>query len=77
MAMFVCNSEGTTLQCWYVGEYIQNANSAVSDDVCEVQADGHELAAILHQFQNLPRCDGSVQTWYGDMAKFIVGNLRS
>lgn len=46
-----------------------------ADSVLEVQADGDELAHILHTMDNLPYSKTqSVQTWYGDHAKFIVAN---
>ena len=78
MAMFVCNSRGETLQCWHVGEDIKNATLVVESDVYEVQADGDELEEILSQFANLLyHSDSAVQKWYGDTAKFIVGNLES
>jgi len=49
--------------------------------VC-VQADGEELEYILSRFNNIPSCvsakticaTGGSMSWYGDMAKFIVGN---
>ena len=45
-------------------------------NVIEAQADGHELAAIYHQFPNIPKSKGSrVVNWFGDHAKFIAANL--
>lgn len=42
--------------------------------VC-VQADGEELDHIIVRFNNIPTCvSGDFMSWYGDMAKFIVGN---
>jgi hypothetical protein len=41
-----------------------------------VQADGHELQCIFQQIQGIPRSQGSVCTWRGDLAAFIVDNLR-
>lgn len=40
-----------------------------------VQADGHELEYIQNRFTNLPTVNNRVVRWYGDYAKFIVGNL--
>lgn len=50
-------------------------------DVIEVEADGPELALIKSLVgASLPVFDPAkvpVQSWYGDHAKFIVGNLPS
>lgn len=43
--------------------------------VTEVQADGDELEYIKLHFTNIPMADKRVVCWYGDHAKFIVGNL--
>lgn len=51
------------------GKVLDYANT-----VC-VQADGEELDYILARFKNFPSCvSGSTMSWYGDMAKFIIGN---
>jgi hypothetical protein len=43
--------------------------------VTEVQADGGELAHIINYMENIPYSKNrAVQTWYGDLAKFIVSN---
>ena len=72
---------------WHVGTACR-MHPKLMDYVCEVQADGDELAHILNLADNLPciairntggQKDGGkyyqVQTWYGDHAKWIVGNL--
>lgn len=49
--------------------------------VC-VHADGEELEYILYRFSGIPSCfsakticaTGGSMSWYGDIAKFIVGN---
>ena len=62
---------------WHVGDGIPSG----FDDVCEVQADGHELDLILKRFPNLPIAkyeNGDlkrVMLWSGDFAKFIYHNL--
>ena len=41
-----------------------------------VQADGDELEYIMKNFAGIPTCvNNRVVSWYGDHAKFIVGNL--
>ncbi len=40
-----------------------------------IQADGDELTAIYRKFDKLPYCNERVVRWYGDTAKFIIGNL--
>ena len=69
---------------WYVGhKFVEDLNIT---NVVSVQADGHELEHILSNSTGLPvakdyikdgntRMKRRVQTWYGDHAKFIVGNL--
>lgn len=43
--------------------------------VLEVQADNDELAHIINTMVNIPYSKKlTVQTWYGDHAKFIVAN---
>lgn len=59
---------------WYVGEPKPTIEAEV---VASIQADGHELGAILEQFDNLPKHKSSpVQEWFGDHAKLIWANLR-
>ena len=70
---------------WHVGEPINQDHVLRrfdSYDFCMVQADGDELQYILSNFGGLPylkvRNDGKIPMvwrWYGDHAKFIVGNL--
>jgi hypothetical protein len=48
----------------------------ISQHTTMVQADGQELQAIRTQLANLPNNNESVVCWYGDHAKFIVGNLK-
>lgn len=58
---------------WHVGEEKPKAEAQF---VTSVQADGDELHHILMEFQNLPQSTHKkVVSWYGDHAKFIVGNL--
>ena len=43
--------------------------------VREIQADGKELRWILQNVQCVPKTILTVQSWFGDDAKFIVSNL--
>jgi len=40
-----------------------------------IQANGHELEYITSKFKGLPSSSGPVVRWYGDHAKFIIGNI--
>ncbi len=45
--------------------------------VVMVQVDGHELEAVKDQLRYLPGSyTGRVVRWYGDHARFIIGNLE-
>jgi hypothetical protein len=41
-----------------------------------VQADGDELDTIKQRFDNIPMSSGRVVQWDGDIASFILMNLR-
>jgi len=62
---------------WHVG---QPSPEIDKDKVTSIQADSDELWHIISRFTNLPyvmnQDDAPVQRWYGDHAKFIVGNLK-
>lgn len=63
---------------WHVG---QQRPCLVGDtpfeDVCEIQADGHELDHIRSRFKNLPDSpDSAVVRWKGEMAQFIYDHLK-
>lgn len=45
-----------------------------ADNIVEVQVDGDELSHVESKFSNLPKSTGRVVKYYGDHAKFIVGN---
>lgn len=70
---------------WHVGENFKGIEGKVSDinkgsnmtDYLEVQADGDELQFILDHFKNLPHVLTLSNKWYGDDARFIVGNIHS
>jgi len=70
MAMFILHTHESV---WHQGEKLEHVNA---HDVRLVQADGDELRIILQQFHNLPTTGERIIRWYGDDAKFIVGNLR-
>lgn len=59
---------------WHVGQQPEPLQNEILS-IVEVQADCDELEYILNRFTNLPRSTQRVQRWYGDMARFIVGNL--
>lgn len=40
-------------------------------NLTEIQVDGEELYYVMKNFKNLPHHTGSVQNWYGDVAKQI------
>lgn len=59
---------------WFINDvffYWMNIQSVV-----EVQADGNELEYINKNFDNIPFHNSKeTQRWFGDMARFIAGNL--
>lgn len=73
---------------WHMGDpdfvteiKVRNKNESepkIMSRVFSVQLDGDELEYVITRIRDLPvtsfiNCP--VQTWYGDHAKFIVGNL--
>lgn len=64
---------GTVTREFHIGD--KELNKDV-ESVLEIQADGDELEAIREQFPSLVIPKHAVVRWYGDMAKFIVGNLK-
>ena len=44
------------------------------DYTSELQLDGHELEHVQTKMSNLPQATGRVVNYYGDHAKFILGN---
>lgn len=61
---------------WHIGKGIPVSYDHVND-VSEIQADGDELSRILEKFDNLPMAkNGRVVRYFGDHARFIVGNIR-
>ena len=63
---------------WRVGMKVPVLPSTVKA-VTEVEASGEELHYILTRFTGLPHCYRKAPAesirWYGDHARFIVGNL--
>lgn len=60
-----------------------------NETVIEIQANGHELHAILDQIEGIPKAFGKklsedrydrqnpgAQRWFGDHARFIAANLQ-
>ncbi len=61
---------------WHVGEPLSIPARLDLDRVVSVQADSDELNYLYDRFPDLPRVkDSKVIRFYGDTAKFIVGNL--
>lgn len=55
---------------------VVHAIHGMATGVNNVQADGEELEYITQKFSNIPNFEQRPQLrWYGDYAKFIVGNL--
>ena len=46
------------------------------DEKFVVLADGQELETIKLQFTNIPMHSGEVVTWSGDIARFIIDNIK-
>ena len=59
---------------WHVGEQ-SPTHQIETSAVTLVQADGDELLYLKQHFKNIPFSDRSVNQWFGDMAKFIAGNI--
>jgi hypothetical protein len=63
---------------WHIGEPIPQELFTFAKFATMVQADGDELNYVLDNFGGLPFVRNGkkrVWRWYGDHAKFIVGNL--
>jgi hypothetical protein len=60
-------------QVWHIGEDLVLAGPI--QDVEEVQADGDELAEVYEQDLAPLTLGKPVVRWFGDQAKFVVGNL--
>ena len=83
MLYVVC---GTQEFSWHLGESFKSIETQVKDMIdanaelqtrLEVQADGDELQFIIDHFKNLPHVIITNNTWYGDHARFIIGNMNS
>lgn len=63
---------------WHIGEVRPClANNTSFEDVCEIQADGHELLYIRSRFKNLPDVpDNYGVRWKGEIAQFIYDHLK-
>ncbi len=68
---------------WRIGTVMEVKPSMVKE-VTEIEVDGEELIFILNTFARLPIMvkkdlthwhDDKPMRWYGDHARFIVGNL--
>jgi hypothetical protein len=76
MLYIVLDIDGHEMEkTWHVGEPC-DITPEVAAKVMLVQADSDELTHIVRHFQNLPFAKARlVQTWRGDLAKFIAENL--
>jgi len=77
---------GTQEFQWHVGTDFKGIAKKVADMITanadlqtrlEVQADGDEMEFISEKFRNLPFSESLIQIWYGDHARFIIGNMNS
>lgn len=69
-------NQTTVEETWYVGNKITPSLKRAIRDVLEVQADGDELMHILKNFSGIPQHNTRrVVRWFGDDARFIVGNI--
>jgi hypothetical protein len=59
-------------QVWHVKNRLQLECGMV--DITYIAASGQELEFIINNFNNLPYKTGFCR-WYGDLARFIVGNI--
>lgn len=74
--MFVTYGDMDVL-AWHVGEKTPPMETTNGSVIQSAQANGDELRFILDHFGNLPsRHHNKVVVWYGEMAQFIVGNLK-
>jgi len=58
------------------GEPRSLGHLAIHPGLVYVSADCAELEVINHQFKNLPEAGGPVVIYYGDTARFILGNIN-
>jgi hypothetical protein len=73
------NAMGQTMSTGkHVGESISAewTHPRERDETVWVQADGDELETIKAQFDNIPMYEGRVVAWDGDVASFILMNLK-
>lgn len=73
---------------WYVNDKGINPNRQTLEDIIYIQADGHELEHIkiiftvtsnmygFNRLLTIPFTDNVIMTWYGDLAKTILVNLK-
>lgn len=77
MALYI--NYKSSQRCYHIEDFSdwkkRDAIRGTAIGVESVQADGHELEYIEKQFTNLPKANIRVVNWFGDHAKFIVGNL--
>lgn len=82
--MLYVEMRNSTHLSWHAGEKkpkeLLGASSVIAstvEDVVMIQADGDELDYIINKFgvAAMRPKGNTVVKWYGDVAKFIVGNL--
>ena len=73
--MLYINFKNRPQKVWHVGRHSPIQLPEQVDYVTSVQADGGELEYVRQRFPNIHNTGAFVIRWYGDEAKFIVGNL--
>ena len=82
MSLIYGSNDADPEHIWYIGNskpYNSAGSNALDDDdhINYVEASGQELEYICEHFKDchipIPPC--YIVRWYGDMAKFIMGNL--
>ena len=63
---------------WHINSGVPEKPVRVSDNyiILEVYADGDEFEYIKENCSNIPMVNKRGVSWYGEMAKFIVCNLK-
>ena len=64
-----------TIDSWNIGETM--IISTYKDAIDSILIDGDELEYVKTHFSNLPSVNNYAVKYYGEMARFIVGNILS
>ena len=70
------NGKGASAHEWHVNESPPDREASDPwENVCEIQADGHELDYIRRNLSGLPdKPNGGIVAWKGAWAQFIYDN---